>query len=252
MSEKTLPSKLKKEPLVDVVCEVRFDSSAPASALLPGMLLPKMKGTPSIEPLAIAQLPQIIRDQDANLRHAPLMRMTLDDSFVVLFGDRSIAVGCKMPYAGWQAFKEVIVSVFSVLTEAAFVKKIERHSLKYVDFFESTGDVTWDLSDFEIGITIGSRTLSHETSQLRCEIVDGRFIHATTLLTPAFYMGSDGKQRSGAVVDVDTIRNQEYADLREFAKLIPDLADEIHSANKDFFFSLLKKESLKKLEPMYD
>ena len=70
-----LPKKLKKEPLIDAVFEVRFTSAFPAGGVLPGLLFGNLDGDKKIEQLPLLQLPQVIRDADPNLRFAPLSRL---------------------------------------------------------------------------------------------------------------------------------------------------------------------------------
>lgn len=249
---KPLPMKLGKEPLIDVVCAVTFDADVSASAMLPGLLLAMHPDKrPTLESLPAAQIPSMIRDQDPNLRNAPLMRIVMDERFPVLIGDRTLAVSCKMPYAGWAAFKEAILSVFSVLEAASFIKKIERHSLKYVDLFVNL-DAPSSLSRFNLNLEVAGRILDQEMTTLRTEIKEPPFLHATTIVSPATVQHSDGTKVNGSVVDVDTHRQQEFAVVKDFIQQLPDLLEQIHAANKAFFFDLLSDTGLKELEPRYE
>lgn len=254
MTAKSLPTKLSKEPLIDVVCAVTFAADVPASAMLPGLLLSRHTGKqPIFEVLPASQFPQLLRDQDPNLRNAPLMRVLLgDDRFPILIADRSLAVGCKMPYAGWEAFKEAALSVFSVLEAATFIKKIERHSLKYVDLFPDQENVPPSLSRFNLKLEVAGRVLDQEVTQLRTELKEPPFLHVATIISPATVQRPDRTKVNGSVVDVDTHRQQEFAVVKDFTRQLPDLLEEIHTANKAFFFDLLSDSGLKELEPVYE
>mgnify|MGYP003533494409 FL=1 len=249
MTAKPLPTKLRKEPLLDVICGVNFVSDVSADALLPGLLLPKLAGKqPKFETLPAAQLPQVVRDNDPNLQSAPLMRVVVDEQFTVLIGSKWLAVGCQMPYAGWAAFREMIQVVFKVLGDAPFVKGVERYSLKYVDFIQNDGAKN-NLSRFNLKIEIAGRTLSEQSTQIRTEIVEDEFLHATTIVSPATARRNDGSIiGEGTVVDVDTHR-AEILEISEFLDRLPQLLDEIHLANKKFFFDLLSSEGLEELDP---
>ena len=251
MTTKRLPAKLGKEPLIDVVCGVVFASDIPADALLPGLLLPKLAGMkPKFEALPAAQLPQIIRDSDPNLLNAPLMRVVLDSQFTVLIGSKWLAVGCQMPYSGWTTFREMITTVFAVLGEAPFVKGIERHSLKYVDFIKSE-EAGVSLSRFNLQIEIAGRKLTDQSTNIRTEIVERPFLHATTIISPAIANNSDGTvMGSGVVIDVDTHRVEKF-ETKEFLEKLPQLLEEIHLSNKLFFFDLLSEAGLQELDPIY-
>lgn len=253
MTSKLLPKKLGKEPLIDVVCGVNFNSDIPAENLLPGLLLPKLSSTnPKFEALPAAQLPKMVRDNDPNLKNSPLMRIIVDEKFTILIGSKWLGVGCQMPYAGWPTFKEMIQKVFKVLTEMPSVKTIDRHSLKYVDFIKSHGD-TESLSRFNIKIEIAGRKLSNQTTQLRTEIIDGPFIHAATIISPATARQPTevGTVINGALIDVDTHRIEIFSP-NDFLRQLPDMLDAIHFANKKFFFELLSEYGLQELEPQYD
>jgi uncharacterized protein (TIGR04255 family) len=251
MTSKPLPKKLGKEPLIDVVCGVNFDSDIPAETLLPGLLLPKLSGKHSkFETLPVAQLPQMVRDSDPNLKNSPLMRIVIDEQFTVLIGSKWLGVGCQMPYAGWTAFKEMIQTVFKVLEDMPSVNCIERHSLKYVDFIQSRGDAK-SLSLFNMNIEIASRKLSNQATQLRTEIVEPPFLHAATIISPATATQPNGEAVDGSLVDVDTHRIERFS-IDEFLKQLPTLLDGIHIANKAFFFDLLSEDGLIELDPQYD
>src|SRR5215216_8126973 len=73
MTTQPLPTKLRKEPLVDAVFEIRFSASIPATSVLPGFFFAKL-GTPQwkVDRLPVADLPSQIRSADPNLRYQPL------------------------------------------------------------------------------------------------------------------------------------------------------------------------------------
>lgn len=252
MTAKSLPIKLGKEPLIDVVCGVSFASDTPMDSLLPGLLLPKLAERQiKFEPFPLAQLPEVVRLSDPNLQDAPLMRIIVDDQFAVLIGTRSLAVSCLMPYVGWANFKEMTQLVLAVLGDNPFVHSIERHSLRYVDFIRNNGSMD-TLSRFNLHIEVAGRRLSDQVTQIRTEITEGHFLHATTIVSPATTNRPDGSIADhGAVVDVDTHRLGRY-EVGDFIYRLPVLLDEIHDANKTFFFDLLSESGLHELEPVYE
>jgi uncharacterized protein (TIGR04255 family) len=81
MSTDPFPTKLKNEPLVDAVFEIRFSSTIPASSVLPGILFAHIKGHPQIDRLPVADIPSQLRTVDPNLRFLPLIRLHWDNSF---------------------------------------------------------------------------------------------------------------------------------------------------------------------------
>ena len=130
MKNDALPTKLAKEPMIDATCEVRFSSDVPASAVVPGMLFTKLGNVSNIEPLPASQLPVQIRSSDPQFEFAALSRLTWGN-FLILVSDKSVAIGCKMPYPGWAVFREAIVKVVGLLSELPFITAIERHSINH-------------------------------------------------------------------------------------------------------------------------
>lgn len=247
-----LPTRLGKEPLIDVVCAAYFSSDVQADSLLPGLIVSQFANNgsfPQIESLGAAQLPQFVRDSDPALKNAPLMKIKIVDGYFVLIASRSIAVSCEMPYRGWSDYKEIIKKVFSVLCDANFVHQIERHSLKYVDFMKFDG-VDGSMSAFNLNLQVAGRNIEKESTQLRIELVDGDFTHAVTVVSKANLNVPGVAPSEGALLDVDTHFLKAVSKL-DFKNKLDSWLDNIHAANKSFFFDLLSDDGLARLEPIY-
>ena len=130
-----LPIKLGKEPLIDAVFEVRFTGTASASDVLPGFLFGRLEGEKSLERLPTANLPKPVRDADPNLHFAPLTRLRWNN-FVISISDRSLLVGCTIPYLGWVAFKPAILQIIHTIHEIGIIKNVNRFSVKYTDIIQ--------------------------------------------------------------------------------------------------------------------
>lgn len=251
MDSEKLPTKLGKEPLIDVLFEVRFTSKVPAEAVLPGLLFSQLKDVGRIEPLPVAQLPAPVRAADPQLTFAPLSRITWKQQFVILVGERSLVVGCKMPYPGWPAFKAAILEVLGVLRGAEILTKVHRHSLKYIDLLEVDGDDAEALKRLNVAVRIGSHTVESENTALRVELRRGSLLHAVQLATNAVVQQEGTGSRKGALIDVDTFAFAELEPDAFFAEL-PNSLEDIHAGNKQMFFECLTEHGLNLLEPKYD
>jgi len=250
-----LPKKLLKEPLVDALFEVRFLTTVPAiSGILPGMLLsalkPSWKEPLQIERLQAAEIPSQMRINDPFLKYQPLFRM-LGTSFMIFVGDWNVTVGCKLPYAGWGAFKPKIIEVMSALQSCGFVKELERYSMKYVDIVEQK-TLFEQIQSANMEIRIGSHKLAAEPFDVRLEIKQGEFTNLLHLAGQAQVTLPGGETRNGLLIDVDTIVDHRTADLDQFARELPDRLELIHTENKTRVFECLTPDAIEELGPVYD
>jgi uncharacterized protein (TIGR04255 family) len=251
MTAPALPKKLNKEPLVDAIFEVRFSSSTLASNVIPGFFLAKLEPKEwKVEPLDISQIASQFRSLDPTLRYQPLMRIHWDN-FLILVGDTSLGVACKMPYSGWTEFRDRIIRVINLLMDAKIVKSIERYSLKYVDVIEGE-NLAKQIQRINMHIKVGSHKVKEEIFSVRLEIIHDNLINIIQIVAPAQAKMPDGKKRIGAVVDIDTVCNYQTSDLTKFTTDLPIRLDAIHTVNKEMFFDCLKPETIEFLEPIYE
>lgn len=245
-----LPKKLKKEPLIDAVFEVRFTSAFPAAGVLPGLLFGKLDGEKEIEQLPLSQLPQVMRDADLSLRFAPLSRLNWEQ-FYINVGDRSVSVGFRYPYPGWNSFKPAIVKVMDALKDANVIKSVVRYSLKYIDLLPAT-DLREQVSLVNFDVTLAGHKLENEAFQIRLEIPKGGFIHAVQVASSVIATLHTGEIKRGLIVDVDTIADQQEGTFEDLLSGFSAKLETIHRANKEVFFACLTPQTIIGLEPEYD
>lgn len=251
MKAQTLPKKLEKEPLVDAVFEIRFSSSTTASNVLPGFFFSKLGMKEwSVDNLPVSQVPSQLRSRDPNLRHQPIMRVNWDN-FVILIGDTTLGVACKMPYLGWIKFSERIAKIVELLRDTGIVQTIERYSLKYIDIIEGE-TLAEQIQRINMDIRVGSHVVKEETFSVRIEIPHENFINVIQIAAPAKLTKPDGQVRNGILVDIDSICNYQTSDLSKFTDELSARLNLIHTENKKMFFNCLKQETIIYLEPIYE
>ena len=245
-----LPIKLKKEPLLDVLFEVRFSSKVPASSILPGILFNSLDGEKIIEQQPIAEMPKQMRDVDPNLQFAPLIRIQRKE-YVILIGDRNLAVAWKMPYPGWMKFNNAIIEVVGILREVQIIERIQRYSLKYVDLIPFS-NLKEQISSVNLHIKLADHVLDNEVFQLRIEIPQDRYINVVQILSSALVTTQDKTTKQGLIVDIDTICNIDNQRFNDFISGLEKNLNIIHQKNKEIFFRCITPETLNFLEPTYE
>lgn len=246
----SLPTKLKKEPLIDAIFEVRFSGKISASVVLPGVFFSKLNGEKNIESLPIAQIPKPMRDADPNLKFAAISRVDWDNFFINI-GDFNVSVSCKYPYPGWNNFRMAIIQVVGILNESDIVEKVDRYSLKYVDLFPASDDQQ-KVSMLNVKVSIADHNLEKEPFQIRIEIPKDGLVHAVQLISSANAVLHSGVTKEGLIVDVDSFALLEGVPMQSLLAQFPAKLDSIHTANKAMFFACLLPETITSLEPSYE
>jgi len=246
----TLPIRLEKEPLIDAVFECRFIAEMSMANVLPGYLLSSLEGTGPVVNLPAAELPSAVRNSDPNLTFSPLVRIDWGN-FNLSVGDRSILVGCKLPYPGWTKFKAAILEVLGVLAGLNSIKSVMRYSMKYIDMIPAeTLDEQAEILDLQL--SVGEIKHTNERFNIRLDFEDGEFLHLLNLVSGASADIKAFGSRTGLVIDTDTLKNVNDEPFQTwFENLSPNL-DVLHAANKKMFFDCLSKNGLKELGPRYE
>lgn len=250
---KELPIRLKQEPLLEAVFEIRFSATAPASELLPGLLygaLGGLGGGLKVERLPASELPGHIRKADPNLRFAPLVRVRWGN-FVLLISDETLAVACQPPYPGWGGFRPAIMKVVGAAVESGVIASVTRYSLKYVDLIRAGSNEAQVLA-FDWAIRLGERSVRNEAVALRVEFREARYVHVVNVHTAAQAKVGDSPAEKGAVIEVDSIVPLGMLSASAFLEALEKELDELHMENKAMFFGCLTDATVIALEPEYE
>ncbi len=247
--EKQVPKRLGKEPLIESLFEIRFSSDlSSASSILPGVIYNAYSNriAKTIQlPLAVI-IPQI-RDNDPNLKYAPIVQFSLDPGpYIVQVGDHVASVSCPRPYTGWSEFGRTIREFMGVLEKSQLINNPERFSMKYSDILSIGGAPT--VSVLDVDFKLGGRDATSGPVTLRVEESSNPFVHIVHIIASVNAQLADGSQLSGILIENDTIFNHAGGN---FWTTLERHLDPMHEINKGRFFELLKPETLAALEPEY-
>jgi len=244
-----IPVRLKKEPLIEAVWEIRFTSAKPSVAdLLPGLVFKALPDKyPNIVRLPSADIPAPIVERDPKLRYVPKIRLEGGNQAVQI-GEHVVALSCRRPYSGWKTFSEDIRTVIKIVRDTGLIDRLERFSLKYIDLIEL--DQPPSLSCLNLELKMGGYEIDTRPVQLRTEIKEGNLIHIIQIVSPAeaSIPGESGRV-SGVLLDIDSIRPMKE---NEFWPDIDSHLDDVHLSSKKMFFALLTPETIDNLEPEYE
>ena len=243
-----IPVRLKKEPLLEAVWEIRFSGTKSSLAdLLPGMLFKAFPGKyGNIVRLPAADIPAPIVEHDKNLRYAPKIRLE-NGNQAVQIGEHVVSLSCRRPYSGWGRFSDDIRDLVKAVQDTGLIEKLERFSLKYIDLIML--EQPFGLGCLNLSLKLGTHEISTKPVQLRTEIKESDLMHIVQIVSPAEVSlpGVQGRLK-GVLLDIDTIK---HLDEKESWENLDGRLDDVHMACKKMFFSLMKPETVEKLEPEY-
>lgn len=246
-----LPIRLGAEPLLEAVCEMRFQSRFPATNILPGLLLHGLRTDGvemSMQTLPASNVPKEIRAVDPALRDAPLIALNWGDRTISI-GDSLISVSSSKRYPGWDIFRAEIEQVFHIAAESHIIQSISRFSVKYVDLIPDGN--TYAAGGLDIDLRLGELRLVRQNTAIRMEVQDPPFLHVVSALTAADAFREGAVPVRGSLIDVDTLHLAPEHDVHAFMARLSEILDDAHLRNKRMFFECLTQETLDRLEPTY-
>lgn len=244
-----IPSKLNKDPIIEALFEIRFQSTVKAvSNLLPAFLYTELKKDfEAPERLPIADFPEELIALDPNLKYQPRLRMR-GSKFSMLIGDSSIVLSCPRPYVGWKEYKKMLTSLLLIIKNTNLVSGVERFSFKYVNVLEAD-KVDEQFSLVKFVSKIGPYDLTKHLTSTKSEIREGGLINIIEMQSNAVVTLPNSKDTiKGLLLNVDTINDTPGKFWDESDQLI----ENAHSMEKKMFFCFLPDEVIKKFGAVYD
>jgi len=234
--------KLKSEPIVESICEIRFtvNESLPVD-LQTGIIISSIKPIGAVETLPILQMPEQIRKSDPNLKYIPYYRFHFNDS-VVQVGPRVLIVASSLPYIGWEKMKSNLTQILDSLLTNTHVLNIERIGLRAINFFDfdviAKTTVTY-AGPVELPVEQYNYLVVYKknTSKVKLQIANQANFETSTL------------KRTGSLIDIDAFCEKELVRDRSF---VLSKVDELHDLSKEIFVQSLKSEYLNELGPQYE
>jgi uncharacterized protein (TIGR04255 family) len=242
-----IPKRLRKEPLLEVLWEIRFSSDKESVVeLLPGLIYQAMGATyQKTSRLPAANLPPPVLQQDMALRYVPTIRLG-GERYSIQIGEHLVSLSCNRPYTGWHEFKGKILELTEMLKGTNLLTRPERFSLKYIDVIPVS--VSPSLEPLEVILKIGNQEITDNTVQLRTELPEDGFLHIVQIASPAKVELPTGERFDGVLLEIDTIYQLK---LDDFWSSFPELLGQAHDLCKSLFFRLLTKDTIDRLEPEY-
>ncbi len=252
VTDKRHPKALRKDPIIEATFEVRFKPAVSGLGdLFPGALYPRLKDHyERVEALPAGEIPKAVRDRMPNSAYQGTKRL-VGDGTALNIADQSIAVLVSKPYWGWERFRPLIFQVISTVNETGFVGEAERISFRYQNLL-TTKENPNDFSGLQLQISVADYQLRDGGLRLRAEIEHAGCVSIIQVVGSAEAVTLvEGKKKAttGMLLDIDTIK---FAPLPNFWTRFQEIVENVHIAEKEVFFSLLKGETIEQMDPVWE
>lgn len=238
-----LPIKIDPCPIVEAVVEFRFSTSLPTDAVF-GVVYSKLSDVfPKMDRLPISQIPEAIRNQDPNLRYQP-QYVIKHDNLHLKIGPRVLTFSNINEYVGWDSYSTFIKSTLDRLLDTDVIQFPERIGIRYINLFKFP-----ILDNLNLQIILNESKLSEQTTTLRTELAEEDILKVIQIVNNTGVMTYNYSDQ-GSLVDIDCIYNFPNAST-DFYLRYYDLMQKAHLVEKSTFFSLLKEDFLRTLNPVY-
>ncbi|MBU2718216.1 MAG: TIGR04255 family protein [Acidithiobacillus ferrooxidans] len=250
----TIPTRLGKSPLTQVVFELRIASHKQLPQLLPGILFNQVGKDIDVKELPMAMPPAIfeqLKSLNPQLKYQP-EKVIRRGNVTISIGENIIAFTCEDSYPGWQSFNADIKNILDIISASFDGVTIERYSMKYINI----------LSDIE-GFVSSKLKLKIETDgedicgknqffSLRTDYRINNVVCVVTVISHASAKNSNMTVvKTGTLLDVDAICEPYSGNLSDFLSDFAVKTEVVHGIAKNRFFSLVSDEQLEKFGPVY-
>ncbi len=237
-----LPVSIENCPIIDALIELRFETKVNPNAvfgMIYSVLMEKYPG--EIINLPILQLPEAVRNTDPALKYKPLYRI-VNKEVLIQIGPDVMSISSVIPYIGWDNFKRHVVEIVHLVSESNIINRVSRLGHRYINFFESN---ILDQITMSFKMTEGYRT---QNLQITTQVKDRDFDNTIQFSNSAMLNVNLPSQKNGSIIDIDTFR--EYNDNCFLENIVTEI-ENAHKTEKTLFFSLLKPDFIKSLNPHY-
>lgn len=232
-----LPEKLKKDSIIEAICEVRFVCDE-LEELVIGRLIDK---TPWKEHnrtrLPIADIPSPIRQADQNLKYQPVFELkNKSKPQIVKIGGNVISFHVLSPYCGWNEFKPLLDEVIETLMTNIDNVSITRIGLRYINALTEDDHHIKNVADLKLKISVGRNNSFPHSLNLNFMQKESDYSAVIRIASPEFITGTNIPSLA-ALVDVDISTSDSFNTLdSSIAKIWIEKA---HLIEKNEYFNLI-------------
>lgn len=240
-----IPTKLKKDSIVEALFEMRFDAEELPEIIVGRLMDCEIWQAYERNRLPISDIPAPIRQSDRELRYQALVELKSEGGRnVVKIGTNVLSFHILKLYPGWSSFEPTLGKVVEFLYDRVMGLKIRRLGLRYINAMTVSDHMISDVSELDLKISLDGELITDSFNI--AYIVDDKGPCSATVrvVTPNMLEGNFPVDTS-VFIDIDVSTNKKSK--IQSKKDVLSWLDQAHRHEKECFFSLLPDELIKQL-----
>jgi uncharacterized protein (TIGR04255 family) len=236
-----LPKEISPNPLLSSVVEIRFSTTIKNEELLK-TVFPILSGDFPL--IKYSDVPKNLKGIGERLKYNP--------DFIFSNNDYSVSIGTNVllfenlgNYHLWSSYFSLIKKVVSEINKVEIVQMVERVGVRYISLFDSTNKIK-DITTLDF--TLGYKNAEQQNDFFQTELNKDQ-VRLVLRIAQNGNVIKGNDTVKGLFIDIDASKIQELPD--KFNESLLNEIDILHTEEKIFFYSLLKKEFLESLNPIY-
>jgi uncharacterized protein (TIGR04255 family) len=249
----TLPSRLERDAIVEVVCEFRFD--CPDGDAVPERVIGRLADRAewrSFEAIRLlpAELVSHLKSINPELGSQPVMELrNFNLGRAVKIGSNVLSFHALKPYPGWQeSLSAEIAAVVDFLFAQLRQISMSRIGLRYLNVLNATEHGVAEIGDLNYSFKIDGQDVAHPQLVSFQERHKEGHVVTVRVASPEFVTGRLPAEFS-AFVDIDVSATAGQAAM-ETSGEVKDWIEVAHGVHKAQFFKLLSPQTVAWMRPV--
>lgn len=232
---------LSKSPIIemtlDIVCSYNIPTEAVVGVLYTIFQRDSFFGVTNIQGLPVLNLPEAVRENEANLRNKPTHRIECRNGLISV-GPHILSISILPPYKSWSNCISFIKKAIENIRQPGLIKEVGNINLRYLNFFKSN-----IFDNIELNINLRDKKFIFPSTIFKVEIPSEKGRVKVLQITNKVHVKNIalGFDDDGSLLDIIVVSKTASLD-----SLIQSI-EESHQDAKNLFFDLLKKDFVNSL-----
>lgn len=240
-----LPRKLKKDAIVEAICEVRFECGEVPELVVGRLADIRPWKEFSKRRLPASDIPAPIREQEARFKYQPTLELlNVKDSRVVKVGSHVLSYHVLKPYCGWGKFQPEIKQMYKLIFNLFDNFMATRFGFRYVNALTKQDHLISNIEGLNASVVVAGKKMGAPLN-LNYNVKHSDEHEVLIRISSPEFLQGPAPEEVTTLIDVDVFTPSEFntTDVKHAIKWTKSA----HEYEKQEFFRLIPKNILKQL-----